>query len=264
MSIVNVHGFRRGSRYLPDRRDLNRHFPGRERGSAASRIARVVFDGMVRRCDFLLDFHTGSFQRANLPHVRGDLSNPRVRELAEGLGGWLVLDHPGTVGTLRRAASDAGVPTITFEVGGPYRLEPVAVDRGTAGVAAILAHMGLQGRPVRGEPEVVTRSRWVRVDDGGLLFTHVQLGQSVSAGELLGMVVEPTAHERSEVRSPWSGRVIGMAWQQVVIPGFAAFHVALGEEASQPDVAHPDADDDDGVGWSAETVEGVDSEEVPE
>jgi hypothetical protein len=101
------------------------------------------------------------------------------------------------------------------------------------------------------------------VDDGGLLFTRVQLGQSVKRGEQLGTVVEPTAHERSEVRSPWSGRVIGMAWQQVVIPGFAAFHVALEEGSTLPEVTDPDADDDL-ERMPDESMEGVESEEVPE
>lgn len=250
--IVNLHGYRRASRYLPDRRDLNRYFPGRVRGSAASRIARVVFDQVVTRCDFLLDFHTGSFQRVNLPHVRGDLANPGVRALVDGLGGWLVLDHPGAAGTLRRAASQAQVPAITFEVGAPYRMEPEAVSRGLEGLEAVLAQLDMNGRPVSGRPEIVERSHWVRVDDGGLLFTEVGLGHAVQAGELLGVVIDPISNQRSEIRAPRRGRVIGMAWSQVVIPGFAAFHLGFVGDADgvdgrgephTPDDPHDPSDD---------------------
>jgi len=239
LPIVNLHGFRRGSRYLPDRRDLNRYFPGRMRGSAASRVAHAVFDGVIQHCDFLLDFHTGSFQRANLPHVRGHLADPGVRDLAAGLVGWLVLDHPGTLGTLRRAATDLGIPTITFEVGGPYRIEPSAVEAGLAGISAVMAHLGLQGAPTPGRPAVARHSHWVRVDDGGLLFTEVEIGDAVARGERLGVVIDPLSSHRSEVQAPVQGRIIGMAWSQVVIPGFAAFHLAVAGAATEEDEILP-------------------------
>ena len=237
--IVNLHGYRRGSRYLPDRRDLNRYFPGRARGSTASRIAQAVFDRVVRRCDHLLDFHTGSFQRVNLPHVRGDLSDAGVTALSQGLDGWLVLDHPGGSGTLRRAAVDVGIPAITFEVGAPYRVEEKAVARGLLGVHAVMAHLGMRGIPSVGGPNVVERSRWVRVDDGGLLMTDTALGQRVEAGELLGIVVDPISNQRSEVRSPRSGQILGMAFSQVVIPGFAAFHLGFAADGPAPPALDP-------------------------
>ncbi|NNL66756.1 MAG: succinylglutamate desuccinylase/aspartoacylase family protein, partial [Myxococcales bacterium] len=254
--IVNLHGFRRGSRYLPDRRDLNRYFPGRVTGSSASRIARAVFDRLITRCDHLLDFHTGSFQRANLPHVRGDLRHAGVRALADGLGGWLVLDHAGSAGTLRRAAGDAGIPALTFEVGGPFRVEPQAVERGLEGVVATLAHLGMQGQTQPGRPEVVDRARWVRVNEGGLLFTLAELGDRVENGELLGVVVDPISNQRSNVHAPRDGQVIGMAWSQGVIPGFAAFHLAFSEANGQP--ADEDADD---AGADLHEPEGIESAE---
>ena len=71
--IANLSAFRRGSRYLPDRRDLNRYFPGNVGGSAAARIANSFFTNVVMHCDALVDLHTGSFERANLPQIRAAL-----------------------------------------------------------------------------------------------------------------------------------------------------------------------------------------------
>ncbi|MEK9713265.1 MAG: succinylglutamate desuccinylase/aspartoacylase family protein, partial [Thalassolituus sp.] len=126
--IVNLDGFRRSSRYLADRRDLNRHFPGSPKGSAAGRIAHSLFTEVIRdRCEYLVDLHTGSLKRTNLPQIRGDLTNEAVFEFSRHFGGITVLHGTGTKGTLRRAAVDAGIPTMTLEAGGPNALEESAV-----------------------------------------------------------------------------------------------------------------------------------------
>jgi predicted deacylase len=245
--IVNPHGFRRGSRYAPDRRDLNRHFPGRRYGSAASRIAHALFEGVVRHCDQLLDFHTGSLERTNFPHARADLDVADVAELVTSLDGWVVLQQKGRPGTLRRAATDAGIPTLTFEVGGPVRLDEEAVRRTLEGVRRL---PGLGASAARRKPvEIYGRSRWVRVDDGGLLLTRVAPGDRIKRDQVLGVVVDPIASLESVVLAPAPGRLIGMAWSQVVIPGFAAFNLATVDSEEE---------------FPAEGSEPAVSEEIPE
>jgi predicted deacylase len=213
--IVNVHGFRRGSRYLPDRRDLNRFFPGSRRGSSAGRIAFTLFENVIRRCDALVDMHSGSFWRTNLAR------------LARGFGSPIVLHHAGRSGTLRRAAVEAGIPAVTYEAGEPMRFQREEIERGVEGVRSLARALGMLATPpARVEPEVLVRSRWVRVDDGGILTSEVRLGDRVEVGELLGRVIDPIDGQRAEVRSPQAGLVIGMAQDQLVIPGFAAYHLA--------------------------------------
>jgi predicted deacylase len=242
--IVNLQGFRRSSRYLPDRRDLNRHFPGRIRGSSASRLAHRIFDGIIRRCDALVDFHTGSFYRRNLPQVRADLSRPDVHDLALGFGAEIVVHTVGTEGTLRRSAVEAGVPAITYEAGEPMEFREQEVHRGVQGAQHLMAHLGMveSGPWMRSTPDIFYRSRWIRANDGGIFLTLVRLGDRVRAGKVLGRVTDPVTNERSEVRSPWRGRVIGMAVNQMVMPGFAAYH--LGIDAAEPseEASPPDAD----------------------
>ena len=230
--IVNVQGFRRGSRYLPDRRDLNRYFPGNPNGSAAARIAHSLFSEIVAHCDALIDLHTGSFERANLPQIRADLRNPDVVTLTLGFGSMVVLHSVPTRGTLRHAATEAGIPAVTVEAGGPSELELAEVKHGVKGIETLLTTLGMV-KKIRlwGDPEpVYYRSSWVRADNGGILLAEVSLGSSVRKGDLLGTITDPMNNARTEVRSPYSGRVIGMARNQVVMPGFAAFHVGIQAE----------------------------------
>lgn len=227
--IVNVQGFRRGSRYLPDRRDLNRYFPGNPNGSAAARIANSFFTKVVEQCDALVDLHTGSFERANLPQIRADLRNPDVMTLTQGFGSMVILHSTPAVGTLRYAATRAGIPAVTLEAGGPSQLELNEVKLGVKGIETLVNTLGMV-RKMRlwGEPEpVYYRSSWVRADNGGILLANVSLGSTVREGDLLGTITDPMNNARTEMRSPYSGRIIGMARNQVVMPGFAAFHVGI-------------------------------------
>ena len=227
--IVNVQGFRRGSRYLPDRRDLNRYFPGNPNGSAAARIAHSLFNEVIVSCDALIDLHTGSFERANLPQIRADLRNPDVVTLTHGFGAMVVLHSKPTIGTLRYAATTAGIPAVTVEAGGPSQLELVEVKHGVKGVETLLNTLGMTHRMrLWGDPEpVYYRSSWVRADNGGILLSDVSLGSTVRKGDVLGSITDPMSNARTELRSPYAGRIIGMARNQVVMPGFAAFHVGI-------------------------------------
>jgi predicted deacylase len=227
--IVNVQGFRRGSRYLPDRRDLNRYFPGNPTGSSAARIAYSLFNSIIKHCDALVDLHTGSFERANLTQLRADLRDPDVLTLTHGFGAVVVLHSKPGVGTLRYAAQLAGIPAITVEAGGPSELELAEVIHGVKGIETLLTTLGMTRRMrLWGDPEpVYYRSSWVRANNGGILLSNVSLGSTVRKGDLLGSVTDPMNNDRSELRSPYSGRIIGMARNQIVMPGFAAFHVGI-------------------------------------
>jgi len=252
--IVNVQGFRRGSRYLPDRRDLNRYFPGNPNGSAAARIAHSFFMNVIAGCDALIDVHTGSFERANLPQIRADLRDPDVVTLTQGLGSMVILHSTPAAGTLRYAATRAGIPTVTLEAGGPSQLELSEVKHGVKGIETLVYTLGMiKKNRFWGQPEpVYYRSSWVRADNGGILLADVSLGSTVRKGTLLGTITDPMNNARAEVRSPYAGRIIGMARNQVVMPGFAAFHVGIqtdeapteiSEEIPTPDEKAADPDD---------------------
>ncbi|WP_299598868.1 succinylglutamate desuccinylase/aspartoacylase family protein [uncultured Microbulbifer sp.] len=227
--IVNMQGFHRSSRYLTDRRDLNRHFPGHNQGSSASRIARSFFDEVVVHCNAIVDLHTGSFYRTNLPQLRGDLKNPKVVKLTKGFGSTVVLHSDGAKGTLRRAAVEAGIPTVTLEAGAPMVLDEPSVSHSVKGVRTLLNQLGMVSKfRLWGDPEpVYYNSTWQRATTGGIIFSKVELGSTVSKGDLLGTVTNPITNVRKEIRSEHNGRVLGMAMNQVVQPGFAAYHIGI-------------------------------------
>jgi predicted deacylase len=232
--IVNVWGFRSGNRYLADRRDLNRSFPGKRRGSLGSRIAWHVFEKVIRHCDALLDLHTGSNRRANLPQVRTGLGDERAAALAEHFGVGIVLDGTGPTGSLRRAAVDAGIPAIIYEAGEPNRFEREEIKRGIEGVRNAMEQLEMVGEdPPAVDPQRIFRSStWVRAEGGGIFLTDRALGDKVETGELLGTVTDPVTNQRFEIRAPVAGILVGSAHPRVVLPGFALFHIARHEQAT--------------------------------
>ena len=210
-------------------------------GSAAARIAHSFFENVVMHCDALIDIHTGSFERANLPQIRADLRDPDVVELTQGFGATVILHSTPGVGTLRHAATEAGIPTVTLEAGGPLQLELNEVKHGVKGIETLISSLGMtKRRSFWGDPEpVYYRSSWVRADSGGILLSDVSLGSTVRKGDLLGSITDPMSNARTEVRSPYSGRIIGMARNQVVMPGFAAFHVGIDMEETPTEDTEP-------------------------
>jgi predicted deacylase len=242
--IVNVFGYSRGTRYLPDRRDLNRSFPGSRHGSIAARIANGFFTDIVRHCDMLVDFHTGSFDRANLPQVRADLTHPDVLEFSRGFGNTVVLHSLGARGMLRTAATQVGIPAVTFEAGAPLRLEPAEIAQAVAAIDRLMLKLGMLPPPDGDTIEVLANatpmiepapifldSRWIRANSAGLMISEVILGQRVIAGQRLGRVIDPVTNIERYILAPVPGRVIGMAQNQAVLPGYAAFN--LGTETSE-------------------------------
>ena len=229
--IVNLQGFQRTSRYLTDRRDLNRFFPGNPQGSSASRIAHSFFNKIISRCDLLIDLHTGSSHRTNLPQIRADLHYPEVAAFAQAFGISVILHSEGSAGMLRHAAVETGIPAVTLEAGKSLTLQEPAVEHGVKSIKILLNKIRmLENSYAWNDSEsVYYHSAWVRVDHGGILFGNVSLGDKVHKNKVLGVVTDPITNTQSEVISPHNGRIIGMAVDQVVMPGFAGFHIGIKE-----------------------------------
>ena len=251
--IVNLLGFSRNSRYLPDRRDLNRYFPGNSTGSVASRIAYAFFNDVVKRCELMVDIHTGSFYRTNMPQLRADMDNPRVADFVELFGDIPVLNSRGSKRTLRAAAVRAGIPTVTLEAGEPMRMQRDMVDAGVKTINTLMAKSGMYsklGLWVKPKPAFYD-SAWVRVNSSGILFSRMKLGDFVEEGDVLGAVNNPVSNEQIDIISPHKGRILCMALDQFVMPGFAVYHIGIhaakgaqvpvdGEEDSDVESDHND------------------------
>jgi predicted deacylase len=226
--VVNVPGFLNQDRRLPDRRDLNRSFPGSRKGSLTARLADVLFREVIRKSDFGLDLHTAGGERTNYPQIRADLSNPAVVELAGAFGCPLIVDGAGPEGSLRRTAVAAGVPTIVYEAGSARRLERPFIEVGIQGVLNVLRSL----RMLPGEPASpplrlwIERTRWIRSRKGGILDLRVELGQPLSRGQEVSVNSNPFGRGRSSLKSPHAGVVLGLTRLPLVHPGDAVCNVA--------------------------------------
>ncbi len=229
--IVNLLGFSRNSRYLPDRRDLNRHFPGNTEGSVASRLAYWFFNDVIKHCSAVVDLHTGSFHRTNITQLRADLSQPLVAEFVALFGDIPVLNTQGNPKSLRAAAVRAGIPTVTIEAGEPMRMQVAVVEEGVLAINTLMEKNGMYPSfRLWAEPKpAFYRSTWVRSNASGILFSRIKLGADVEQGDILGSVINPVTNDKQQIISHYSGRILGMALDQFVLPGFAVYHIGMRE-----------------------------------
>jgi len=226
--IVNVFGVMNRSRYLPDRRDLNRSFPGSSRGSMASRLARLFYDEVVSRSELGIDFHTGSAGRSNHPHLRCDLDNPETQRLARAFGAPVTYHAKTRDGSLRGAAVDAGVQTLLYEGGEAHRFNEDAVAIAVDGAMRTLAAMGMVTEAAESAvPTVeVRKSRWMRASRAGFARIRVPLGSRVREGDMIATVGDAFGSHEVPVRSRVTGIVIGVLQEPQVHRGDALVHVA--------------------------------------
>jgi len=238
--VVNPIAFDRHSRYMPDRRDLNRCFPGRPSGSLASRLAHTVFSEIVQRSDAGIDLHTAAVRRTNYPTVRGDRSRPGVRDIASAFGTEVILDKDGPKGSFRREACRAGCPTISFEAGEVWKVEPAVTALAARGVRRVLVHFDMlpPAPPFPGRassvdalpPAIITdETTWVRADAGGYLSFYIRPGDVVRRGDLLARsttLLGDDVDEDGDIYAPTDGVVIGMTTLPAAHPGTPICHIA--------------------------------------
>lgn len=241
--VVNAFGFIGRSRYLPDRRDLNRSFPGSPSGSLAARLAHLFLTEVALRSQIGIDLHTAATHRVNLPQIRCDYArHPRTRELALAFGAPVILDSPERPGSLRRAARDAGVEVLVYEGGEGLRFDEFAIKAGVDGIAGVMLASGMlelpEGYEAREalrrsyEPVFANASKWVRAPEAGVLRTTRRIGDAVTAGDVIGHIANPYEDGDVEVRAPRRGIVIGRTTLPIVNVGDALFHIAWSEELS--------------------------------
>lgn len=235
--IVNVHGFVNGDRYFPDRRDLNRSFPGSPNGSLAGRVANLFMREIVDRCDVGIDLHTGSDHRTNLPQIRADLDDVETRDLATAFGAPLMLHAKLRDGSLRAAATSADSTVLLFEGGEAWRFDPHALAVGTAGIARVLHRLDMIDGPVDepvAQPLESRSSSWVRTRRSGIALLQVDLGDRVVKGQPLATVYDSVGTRLAINKAPNEGVVIGHIQQPLVNQGDAIIHLARLEDPDTP------------------------------
>ena len=234
--IVNAFGFIGHSRYLPDRRDLNRSFPGSARGSLAAQLAHVFLHQVVARCDCGIDLHSAAIHRSNLPQIRVDSHQERAYELAQAFGAPIIVHSGLREGSLRQAAQALGVPVIVYEAGEGLRVDDLSIGVGMDGVLRVMTHLGMlperEGRR-RPPPVLSIGSRWVRAEESGLFRAFRDTGDHVEEGERIGAVADPYGEREVDVKACLTGIIIGRANIPAINQGDALFHIAKVDNATK-------------------------------
>lgn len=227
--IINVFGFINRSRYLPDGRDLNRSFPGNEKGSLAGRLASIFMKQIVGRCTHGIDLHTAGGDRTNLPQVRANLVDPETRRIAEAFAAPLMIQGESPPGSLRHTVAKMNVPIIVYEAGEPNRFNADAIDIGVKGVLNVLRELGMiRGRVSSRRRQSMESSdrTWIRAKRSGILRLSIKLGHWVSKGQAIGVLRDAFGEDKSVVKSPDDGIVIGHTNSPLVNQGDALIHLA--------------------------------------
>ncbi len=239
--IVNAFGFINQSRYLPDRRDLNRSFPGSEEGSLASRLAHLFISEIVARCELGIDLHSAAIHRTNLPQIRISADDKDQEELARVFGAPVILQSPLRPGSLRAAAKESGTSVILFEAGEALRFDEMAVRAGVSGILRVIRYLGMiSGKGIqkaKSPSQICTTSKWLRAPAGGLLRVFKGDGEVVDNGEVLAIVADPFGDKEEEILAPFKGIIIGRAVLPVVNEGDAVFHLAAVTSAAAAEVS---------------------------
>lgn len=228
LPVVNIIGFERHSRYMPDRRDLNRSFPGSLKGSITSRLAHLVYTEIINRCDYGIDLHTAAVRRTNFPNVRADMSDPGCQKLAMAFGCEIIVDQDGPEGSFRKCATQSGCPTIILEAGEVWKVESTYLETALRGITNCLSMLGMTDQqPETGpEPTVIQTTQWVRASSGGFLQFHVSPGEFVTKDQLLASNAGLLGLEQEGIYSPYNGIIIGMSTMPAVSPGDPVVHIA--------------------------------------
>lgn len=240
LPMMNVYGFMQQSRYLPDRRDLNRMFPGKQSGSLSSRFAYMLRQEVFSQATVILDLHSAALSRMNFPHVRYTDGDEKAKKIAEDFATPVILRVGSVPGSLRAWATKQGIPTLVYEAGEALHIDELSVEYGVAGVLNVLRRMGIVSEGLLAAPKaepalpkpVFSATKWLRSPEGGMLISEVKMGEFVKKGQRLGHISSPFHIRTSPVKSTVTGVVLSTLTCPWVNEGDGLFHIAY--EAERP------------------------------
>ena len=229
--MVNVYGIIHNTRYLPDRRDLNRSFPGSKKGALAERLAELFMSEVVTKCTHGIDLHTGAIHRSNLPQIRATLDHAETLAFAKSFNAPVLLNASLRDGSLRLAATQAGIPILLYEGGEALRFNEIAIRAGLQGILDVMQHLNMlttkkTRKPVSTEPFIAHRSQWIRASGSGVFSATKLLGESIQRDDVMGIINDPFSNQEIPIIAPCNGLIIGRSELPLVHEGDAIFHVA--------------------------------------
>ena len=228
--VLNVPSFLRHERVFSDGIDLNRIFPGKRTGDTSQVYAHRVLYRIINRFEYLLDLHTASEGRINSHYIRADLDNPVVAKLAGLQNAEIVVHNRGADGTLRYAASELGIKTLTVELGDPGLFQSEMIDNGLTGIKNVMVHLGMIEDtivPPTAAPVICERSFWIYTQSGGILEVKPELFEKVEKDDLIATVHNIFGERKQVYLAPENGIIIGKSIDPVNQTGSRILHLGV-------------------------------------
>lgn len=227
--IANVYGFINLSRYLPDHRDLNRSFPGSQKGSLAARLANLFMTEIVSQCTHGIDLHSGIIHRTNLPQIRVNLKTQDAEQLAKAFNVPVIIHSNLRDGSLRQAGNELGIPILVYEAGEALRFDDTSIRVGVNGILNVMQKLNMlqiqkKVKPVK--PLIARSSTWIRAPHSGIVHPNIKLGDQINKNDALAIIADPFGSAETIITSPVAGMIIGKNNLPLVNEGDALFHIA--------------------------------------
>jgi len=229
--IVNIFGFLNMSRAFPDGRDLNRVFPGSNKGSLASRVAHTITTEILPHVDFVLDYHTGGAMRFNAPQIRIARGNKDFDLAAKIFGAPFVLYSENISKSFRNTCDKMGKPILLFEGGKSIHIDNNITNTGVNGAKRVLHHYGMLksnfkvSKP-KATPLFIKKSRWIRANYSGMFKPSVTISSKVNKGDVVGNITDPYGKFNHFVKASNTGYIINVNDSPTVYQGDALFHIS--------------------------------------
>ncbi|MGB3182467.1 MAG: succinylglutamate desuccinylase/aspartoacylase family protein [Cyclobacteriaceae bacterium] len=234
LPLVNIYGFLHHSRTLPDGRDLNRCFPGSQKGSLARQIAYIIMNEIIPHIDYGVDFHTGGARISNFPQIRATLNDEKSKELGLAFGAPLLINSGLIDKSFRKAVHKAGKTILVYEGGESLRIDELSIDMGIDGALRIMHHLGMRSQaPVKTKTAVIKSSSWLRARISGIFHSKVEYGDSVKKNQVVARITDPYGSTIHSVKAPFDGIVIGINNMPVINAGNALMHIGSPEKIKE-------------------------------
>lgn len=229
--LLNIYGFLNFSRDLPDGKDVNRSFPGNKSGSLASRVAYVMTKHILPVVDFGIDFHTGGASRFNYPQIRYTPDDVKANDLARTFAPPYLIPSKSLNGSFRHQARIENTPILVYEGGESLRVDEFSIIEGINGLKRVMHATGMINEELSDRKStILNKKSWLRASRSGMYRWIRQSGDTVTKGEVIGIINDPYGQWSVEVKSTKSGTIFGHNNAPVINQGDALFHIGYQEE----------------------------------
>ena len=237
--VVSVEAYSARSIYVHpvDKKNLNRNFPGNEKGTETERLAFQVHQAVMKDCDFLIDLHGGDMNEALIPFILfakipDKALYDKSHQFAKAFGLPYVVGS-ATEGSTYGCAAKEGKVAVLAEAGQQGIMDPEKSKMLVDGTLNALRSIDvLTGKVVEFHDQVdVEEFVWTRSAHFGTWYPMVSVGQEVKTGQKAGELRDLLGNTLQEIHTQVSGPVLFAVTTLAINNGDPLFAVGVIKKA---------------------------------